>query len=78
MALICNSKHYCAMFKITKYETCVVCLQFALIATSRLKPAKVLEVIFAWIKVVPVLHFYVSGNSNLSAYCIENGHILTS
>ena len=66
------------MFKITKYETCVVCLQFALIATSRLKPAKVLEVIFVWIKVVLVLHFYGSRNSNLTAYCIENGHILTS
>ena len=66
------------MFKITKYEICVVCLQLAVIATSRLKPAKVLEVIFAGIKVVPVLHFYVSRNSTLSAYCIENGHILTS
>ena len=66
------------MFKITKYETCVVCLQFAVIATSRLKPAKVLEVIFVWIKVVPVLHFYVSRNSTLAAYCIENSHILTS
>ena len=33
------------MFKITKCENCVVCLQFALIATSRLKPDKVLKVI---------------------------------
>ena len=32
------------MFKITKCENCVVCLQFALIATSRLKPDKVLKV----------------------------------
>ena len=45
------------MFKITKCEDCVVYLQFALIGTSRLKPGKVLKVIFAWIKVVPVLHF---------------------
>ena len=66
------------MFKITKRENCVVCLQFALIATSRLKPDKVHKVRFAGIKVVPVLHFlYVSRNSNLSAYCIQNGHILT-
>ena len=37
------------MFKITKYENCVVCLQFALVATSRLKldkDIKVLKVIF--------------------------------
>ena len=33
------------MFKITKCESYVVCLQFALIATSRLKPGKVLKVI---------------------------------
>ena len=67
------------MFKITKYENCVVCLRFALIATSRLKPGKVLKVIFAWIKVIPFLHFlYVSRNSNLSAYCIQNGLILTN
>ena len=45
------------MFKITKCENCVVYLQFALIASGRLKPGKVLKVIFAWIKVVPVLHF---------------------
>ena len=45
------------MFKITKCEKCVVYLQFALIATSRAKPGKVLKVIFAWLKVVPVLHF---------------------
>ena len=45
------------MFKITNCENCVVCLQFALIATSRLKLGKVLKVIFAWIKFVPVLHF---------------------
>ena len=75
--LICNSKQHYAMFKITKCENCVVCLQFAVIATSRLKPDKVFKAIFAWIKVVPVLHFYVSRNSNLSAYCIQNGHILT-
>ena len=55
--LICNSKQCYAMFKITKCEKCVVYLQFALIATSRLKPGKVLKVIFAWIKFVPVLHF---------------------
>ena len=30
-----NSKQHYAMFKITKCENCVVCLQFALIATSR-------------------------------------------
>ena len=45
------------MFKITKCENCVACLQFALIATSRLKPGKVLKVIFAWMKVIPFLHF---------------------
>ena len=37
------------------------CLQFALIATSRLvkylKLGKVLKVVFAWIKVIPFLHF---------------------
>ena len=55
--LICNCKQHYAMFKITKCENCVViCLQFALIASSRLKPGKVLKVIFAWIKVIPVLH----------------------
>ena len=53
-------------------------LPFALIATRRLKPGKVLKVIFAWLKVVPVLHFYVGRNSNLSAYCIQNGHILAN
>ena len=47
------------MFEITKCENCVVCLRFALIATSRLKPGKVLKVIFAWIKVKPVLHFFI-------------------
>ena len=52
-----NDKQYYAMFKITKCEDCVVYLQFALIATSRLKPGKVLKFIFACIKVVPVLHF---------------------
>ena len=31
------------MFKITKCENCVVCLQFALIATTRLKLSKVLS-----------------------------------
>ena len=41
------------MFEITKCEKCVVYLQFALIATSRLKPGKVLKVIFAWLNVVP-------------------------
>ena len=41
--LICNSKQHYSMFKITKCENCVVCLQFALIATSRLKPGKVLK-----------------------------------
>ena len=66
------------MFKITKCEKCVVYLPFALIATRRLKPGKVLKVIFAWLKVVPVLHFYVGRNSNLSAYCIQNGHILAN
>ena len=55
--LICNSKQYYAMFKITKCENGVVYLHFALIGTGRLKPGKVLKVIFAWIKVVPVLHF---------------------
>ena len=64
--------------KITKCEKRVVYLQFALIATSRLKPSKVLKVIFAWLKVVPVLHFLCSRNGNLSAYCIQNGHILTN
>ena len=52
-----NSKQYYAMFKITKCENCVVYLQFALIATGRLKPGKVVKVIFAGIKIVPVLHF---------------------
>ena len=47
------------MFKITKCENCVVCLQFALIATSRLKPGKVLNVILAGIKVVPVLEITI-------------------
>ena len=55
--LICNSKLYYAMFKIRKCENCAVCLQFALIATSRWKPSKVLKVIFAWIKVILFLHF---------------------
>ena len=57
--LICNSKHYYAMFKITKCENCVVCLQFALIATSRLKPGKVLKVIYICLDKgrIPVLHF---------------------
>ena len=32
------------MFKIAKCENCVVYLQFALIATGRLKPGKVLKV----------------------------------
>ena len=45
------------MLKITKCENCVVYLQFALIATSILRPGKVLRVIFAWIKVIPVLRF---------------------
>ena len=75
--LICNSKQHYATFEITKCENCVVCMQFALIATSRLKPGKVLKVIFAWIKVVRVLLFYVSEHSNLSYY-IQNGHILTN
>ena len=35
----------------------VVYLQFALIATNRLKPGKVSKVIFAWIKVILFLHF---------------------
>ena len=55
--LICNSKQHYAMFKITKCENCVVCLQFTVIATSRLMPGKVLKVIFALIKVVHVLLF---------------------
>ena len=38
------------MFKITKCENCVVCLQFALIATSRLKPDKVLKVQLLYIR----------------------------
>ena len=42
------------MLKITKCDNCVVYLQFALIATSRLKSSKVLKVRFAWIKVIPV------------------------
>ena len=37
------------MFKVTKCENCVVYLQFASIATGRLKPGKVLKVVFAWI-----------------------------
>ena len=67
------------MLKITKYENCVVCLQFALVVTSRLKPDKVLKVIFAIrIYSYPLCIFYVSRNRNLSAYCIQNGHILTN
>ena len=66
------------MSRITKCESCVVYLQFALIATGRFKPGKILKVIFAWMKFVPVLHFYVSKNGNLSAYCIQNGHIRTN
>ena len=67
------------MSRITKYENCVVYLQFALIATGRFKPEKILKVIFAWIKFVPALHFYVSKKGNLSAYCIQlNGHIRTN
>ena len=38
-------------------ENCVVCLQFALIATRRSKLSNVLKVIFAWIKFIPFLHF---------------------
>ena len=34
--------------KITKCEICVVCLQFALIDTSSLKPNKVLKAIVGW------------------------------
>ena len=45
------------MIKIAKCENCVVCLQFALIATSGLKLSKVLKVIFACIRVIPFLHF---------------------
>ena len=45
------------MIKIAKCGNYVVCLQFALIATSRLKPSKVLKVIFVWIRVIPFLHF---------------------
>ena len=45
------------MLKITKCDNCVVYLQFALIATSRLKSSKVLKVRFAWIKVIPVPFF---------------------
>ena len=41
----------------TAVEDWVVYLQFALIATRRMKPGKVLKVIFARIKVIPVLHF---------------------
>ena len=55
--LICNSKQHYAMFKIPKCENCVVCLRFAELATSRLKPDKVLKVIFTLVKVVPVLLF---------------------
>ena len=44
--VICNSKQYYAMFKIKKCENCVIYLQFALIATGRLKPDKALKVIF--------------------------------
>ena len=53
----CNSNQNYAMFNVTKCEDCVVYLQFVLTATSRLKSGKVLRVIFAWIKVVLVLHF---------------------
>ena len=65
------------MFKITKCENWVVYLQFALITTSREKPSKVLKVIFAWDKGHTLSAFSVSRNSNLSAYCIQNSHILT-
>ena len=68
------------MFKITKCENCVVCLQFTVIATSRLMPGKVLKVIFALIKVVHVL---LSFSMLVEiAICLlivyRNGHILTN
>ena len=43
---------------------------------KNIEAGKVLKVIFAWLKVVPILHFLCG--RNLSACCIQNGHILTN
>ena len=57
------------MFKITKCENCVVCLQFAVIATSRLKPGN--EYLYLVIhKEITVEYLYLVIHTEITVECL--------
>ena len=58
MASIVNSKLYYAMLQIAKSENCIGSrLQFASIAGCRTRSVEIYRVVFAWCKLLPILHF---------------------
>ena len=59
MASIVNSKLYYAMLQIAKSETENIGsrLQFASIAGCRTRSVEIYRVVFAWCKLLPILHF---------------------
>ena len=57
MASIVNSKLYYAMLQIAKSENIGSRLQFASIAGCRTRSVEIYRVVFAWCKLLPILHF---------------------
>ncbi len=57
MASIVNSKLYYAILKIAKSENIGSRLQFASIVGCRTLSVEIYRVVFAWCKLLPILHF---------------------
>ena len=57
MAPIVNTKLYYAMLQIAKSENIGSRLQFASIAGCRTRSVEIYRVVFAWCKLLPILHF---------------------
>jgi hypothetical protein len=57
MASIVNSKLYYAILQIAKSENIGSRLQFASIAGCRTRSVEIYRVVFAWCKLLPILHF---------------------
>ena len=57
MASIVNSKLYYAMLQIAKSENIDSRLQFASIAGCRTRSVEIYRVVFAWCKLLHILHF---------------------
>ena len=74
MASIVNSKLYYAMLQIAKSENIGSRLQFASIAGCRTRSVEIYRVVFAWCKLLPILHFrlfLVAIDSAVSLYILN-------